>query len=325
MNTRSNAFTLIELLMGMTIMAMVIGSVFMTIHVGMAAYNQGQHSMELYQSARMALQKISDEMRFSLSPHAFWRPGDTYTEMGEDLLMQKMRGMPIREKDPGAIIFKGSSSRVQYVRKVYQLDQFPPFDLQECEIFADEETNRLLLNVRRSLLAVKRKSWMFMHLFEVNLSGIVLAQGVHGERYRSRGMLNEPPLDDFIGDYGTINRLYVIAEGIQKVSFRFGDDSGLKKNWDSQVLIKEYRKSRDSPNFNPTQDTEIYEKGPPLIVEISLQLENGDTLMTATDVPAGNMRGKITPGQGGAPPAAPPGPAKAPKTETQAAVPVPRG
>ncbi|MFB3789133.1 MAG: type II secretion system protein J [bacterium] len=284
------AFTLIELLLAMTIMAVVIGSVFSTVTAGMRSYLQGQRTMALYQSARIALAKVTEELSLSLSPLSFWRPRDTYRQMTVDEVIATFRGVPVQEEDPGAIRFMGEPDRVLYVRKTYRLDRYPPFDLEECQIFVDKDTNRLKIAVLRSLLAVKQAAWFYQYLFKVNLSGIVLPDMGGRVRFRQQGELGEPPILDFIGDYGVINRQYTLAEGIKAVKFRYGDDSGWKTSWDSQALVTTHRISPNSPNFNVLQDTQLQEAGPPLVAEIVLTLENGDTLATSTDIPAGNMR-----------------------------------
>ncbi|HOL93262.1 MAG TPA: type II secretion system protein [bacterium] len=309
------AFTLIELLLALTIMAVVMGSVFSTVTAGMRTYQQGQRTMALYQSARIALSKVTEELMLSLSPLSFWQPRDTYRQMTVDEVIATFRGIPVQEEDPGAIRFLGEMDRVLYVRKTYRLDQYPPFDLEECQIFVDSGTNQLKIAVLRSLLAVKQATWFYQYLFKVNLNGIVVPDMGGRARFRQMGELGEPPLADFIGDYGVLNRQYILAEGIKGIKFRYGDDSGWKTSWDSQELVTSHRISPNSPNFNIQQDTQLREAGPPLVVEIQLLLENGDTLATSTDIPAGNMRAAI--GKGAQVETAPPPQTPAPTTPVQ--------
>ena len=143
-----HGFTLIELILGMTLLGLIMTSVFATMQAGINAYRQGRETMELYQSGRIALQKVSEELRLSLSPYSFWQPRDTYKEISIDELMSTMQGIPIQEEDPGAIRFLGSGDSVLYVRKVYSLGKNPPFDLQECQI--NVQDGRLVLTVLRS-------------------------------------------------------------------------------------------------------------------------------------------------------------------------------
>jgi prepilin-type N-terminal cleavage/methylation domain-containing protein len=287
-HSSTRGFTLIELILGMTILTVIMGSIFMTMKVGMDAYRQGRYTMEVYQSGRIALQKISDELQLALSSYSFSQLRDTYSTLPVEELLMQFKGIPVQEEDPGAIRFIGSGNSITYVRKVYHLNQYPPFDLEECSIFV--ENGRLTLSVLRSLLEIKQATWFFQHIFQVNLNGVV-APGMGGRmRFRAQGEFGEPPLQEWLGDVGFRDHRYTIAEGIQKIDFRFSDDGRWKTSWDSQELETTNRISSQSPNFNQNTDTRITEKGPPKIVEITIVLENNDILSTATDIPAGNMR-----------------------------------
>lgn len=294
MNTlHKNAFTLIELLLGMTILSLVIGSVFTALQVSIDAFERGQQNMEQYQSGRIALREVSEELRFALSADAFWRPQDNFkAEMSYEQFMETMamaNGNFVQEVDPGAIRFIGDKSSVLFVRKVYQLGMQPPFDLQECRIYVTENSN-LVLEIMRSLLQVKQATWLFRTVFDVNLGGQVISDRGQPVRFREINNPDEIPLPVFIGNYGSINHQYLIAEGINSIDFRYTNGENWSSNWNSQEIITDYRVTPDSPNFNPQRDMLMREKGLPSIVQISLELENNEMLNTAVDVPAGYMR-----------------------------------
>ncbi len=299
-HAKQSGFTLVELILAMTIMALVVGSVYSVMRTSMDAFTNGQYTMELYQSARIGLRRITEELRYALSPLSFWRPQDRIRDMALNELMATFNGPVIEEEDPGAILFTGQKQSVLFVRKVYQLEKYPPFDLQECRIYVDGEQKLLILEVVRSLLEVKQATWMFQQEFKANLNGFVVP--MQGERVRVRpvGPNGEPPLDQYIGNRGMINKRYVLAEGVKSINFRFNAGEGWQSNWDSQQLEYIYRIPPNSPSFNHQRDVEIIEKGPPKIVEIFLELENGEKLITSADVPAGNMRSKGLFGRGGA-------------------------
>ncbi len=290
-HSSKRGFTLIELILGMTILTIIMGSIFMTMKVGMDAYRQGRHTMEVYQSGRIGLQKISQELQLALSSYSFSQLRDTYSQLTFEELMTQFKGIPVQEEDPGAIRFIGSANSITYVRKVYHLDQYPPFDLEECAIFV--ENNRLTLSVLRSLLEIKRATWFFQHIFKVNLNGVVIPEMGGRMRFREMGEFGEPPLQEWLGDVGFRDHRYTIAEGIQKIDFRFSDDGRWQSSWDSQELETTNRISPQSPNYIQNNDMKISEKGPPKIVEITLTLENNEILSTATDIPAGNMRASV--------------------------------
>ena len=288
---RERAFTLLELLLGMGILALVITSVYSALRVGMESYRLGQYKMELYQSGRMALRRVTEELRFALSPFSFWHPSDVVVPQTYEDMLASFGGMVIQEEDPGAIRFMGEVKSVLFVRKIYQLNRYPPFDLQECRIRVDSDSKQLRLEVVRSLLAVKQATWYYQYLFKVNLAGRVIPFQGGRVRFRQIGSPDDPPLMNFIGDYGVTNKVYLLAEGITDINFRYTDGQGWNSQWDSQTLITDYRISPQSANFNQIRDTRMREKGPPLVVEVQMKLENGDTLTTSTDVPAGNMQG----------------------------------
>ena len=289
---RKRGFTLIELLLGMTILSLVIVSVYSMLEVATQAYRKGIVSMEVYQSARIGLRRVAEELKLALSPNAFWKPSDRYEVLPYEQVILSFQNTPmIEEEDPGAIRFLGQSNSVLYVRKVYRLTQNPPFDLQECTLSVNGERGQLILEVIRSLLKVKQASWFFQYEFQVPLNGIVLPVSNNRTRLRPHGPMEfEPPLAQYIGDYGQIHKRYVIAEHIKQIYFQYSDSDSYRTSWDSQELVREYKRPPESPNFNYLSDVIMRDKGPPQLVQIRFELENGEDLATATDIPAGNMQ-----------------------------------
>ncbi len=290
--TRARGFTLLELILGMTLMAIVMGSVFAAVKVGVDAYDRGQKSMQQYQSARIGLRKVMEELQFSLSQASFWQPGDQFRAMSPEVLMAMESSNLVRENDPGKIRFLGSAQNVLFVRKVYQLNQNPPFDLQECRIAVDAENEVLYVEVIRSLLIVKQASWHFSKVFNTNLAGFVSTYGGQNIRFRKPGPMEAPPLAQFIGDAGFIGRRYVLANGVSGLRFRFTDGDGWKTSWNSEEVITTFRVDPNSPNFNAGRDLTFNEKGPPLVAEITLEMSNGDTVTGSVEIGSGNMRGQ---------------------------------
>lgn len=325
---QKSGFTLVELLLGMTIMAMVIVSAYSMLDTAMTAYRNGIKSMEVYQSARIGLRRVADELRFSLSEDAFWKPPMRFELVPKEQFLMTNSLPIIQERDPGKIVFKGTANEVVFCRKVYQLGAQLPFDLQLCKIHVNQESRQLLLTVMKSLLMVKRAAWWYSIEFNTTLDGFAFAfEPTADIRYR---VVNNPemplmPMEEYIGDYGTINKSYLIAEHIKSVQFRYADSDRFESNWDSSEVVREYRISVQSPRFNAMTDTEVDTKGPPQVVEIKLELVNGETLLTATDIPAGNMSnmGSNQGSQGGAAPSSFAGGSPAPGaySETQFNVP----
>lgn len=285
-------FTLLELMLGMTLMTIVMGSVFAAVRVGVDAYDRGQKSMQQYQSARIGLRKVMEELQFSLSQSSFWQPGDQFRTMSPEVLMALENSRMIREADPGKIRFHGAAQSVMFVRKVYQLNQNPPFDLQECRIAVDQDNQVLYLEIIRSLLVVKQASWYFQQVFQTELGGYVSTYGGQNIRFRKQGPNEEPPIAQFLGDAGRIGRRYTLANGVTGLRLRFTDGEGWKTTWNSEEVLTDFRISPNSPNFNADRDLVFHEKGPPLITEITLELANGDNVTGSVEIGSGNMRGR---------------------------------
>lgn len=283
-------FTLLEIIMAMTILTLVLGSVFSAVQVGVDTYERGRQSMELYQSARIGMRKTMEELQFALSQASFWQPSDQIRALPPETLFAMFGGMMIQENDPGKITFIGGRDQVKFVRKIYQMNKNPRFDLQECIIAADAGNELLYLEVARSLLEVKRASWFFQELFQTSLNGVISYQNGQATRFRKVGGPDEPPLHQFIGNTGVIQERYVLAEGIRGVEFRYTDGEGWHDSWSSTDIITNYRISAQSPNFDPNRDMQFNEKGPPRLVEITLELSNGDYLSGSVELGTGNLR-----------------------------------
>lgn len=289
---KKNGFTLLELMLGMTLMTIVMGSVFASVRVGVDAFDRGTKSMEQYQSARIGLRKTMEELQFSLSQASFWQPGDQYSAMSPEVLMAMESARMVRENDPGKIRFHGDAQSVLFVRKIYQLNQTPPFDLQECKIAVDAGNQILYLEVIRSLLVVKQASWYFQQLYQTNLKGYVSMYGGQTIRFREIRSDEEPPLTQFIGNAGAMGKRYVLAQGVKELRLRYTDGEGWKTSWNSEEVLTDYRISPNSPNFNANRDLVFHEKGPPLLAEITLDLANNDAVTGSVEIGSGNMRGQ---------------------------------
>ncbi len=286
-----NAFTLVELILGMTIMALVVVGAYSMLNTAMVAHTNGIQAMEINQAARIGLRQVADELRFALSGNAFWQPDTQIQILPPEQAFAAMTGPVVQERDPGKIEFVGQEDFVVFTRKVYQLNSNPPFDLQVCKIHVDPQTEQLLLTVVKSLLMIKRASWWYQVEFQTQLNGFTFASaGTTDVRYRPVGNNPEaPPLDVYIGDYGTINKSYLLAEHIKEIKFEYADSDSFRTDWDSKEIVREYKTSVQSPTFNALTDIIVREKGPPQVIKITMTMDNGETLMTTTDIPAGNM------------------------------------
>lgn len=295
-------FTLLELMLGMTILTLVMAALFGILRSGMRLYESGTDMVELYQTGRIALRTVTDDLQFALASHNFWQPGEEIRIESPDQILAMMGGMGVIERDPGAIRFLGDKNQVIFVRKVYQFGKQPPLDLQECRYVAED--GALFRDVLRSLLMVKQASWFFRSLFEAELGAVISYYNGQQVRIRRLSSPEEPPLEQFIGNYGVVQRRELVAEGVESIEFQYSDGAGWKSTWDSEQIVMRYRLSPQSPNFNAARDMVPEKIGPPQMVQVSMTLINGDTLSSIVEIPAGsmqNMGGNVLIAPGGNP------------------------
>ncbi|HPA45781.1 MAG TPA: prepilin-type N-terminal cleavage/methylation domain-containing protein [bacterium] len=292
---RRPAFTLVELMLAVLILAVVVGAIQGTMQMGFTAYRKGQQDMELYQSARIGLNRLIDEIRGALSPTAFWRPGAEIKEtMTWEQAMELVRfGNAVEEDEPGPIQFIGSSDEVTFARKVYGGTSNRDFDLQEVRFSVDSSKNQLRMEIIQSLLEIKIASWYFAYLFQTKLNAeILIDQAGQAHRIRQISSPNEPAMKQFIGDAGMDGRSLPIAYGIKEVEFRYSDGEQWTEDWDSTeyIRIPLIPMNRDDTYYeNPEDDFMHQEKGLPSAMEIKLVLANGAKLEVQIDIPAGSL------------------------------------
>ena len=293
--TYRRGFTLIELILGIMILALVVGAVHGTLKMGMTAYSIGLEEMELYQGVRVGLNRVADLLRGALSPQAFWRPGD---QILPSMVWEEMRyfietGEVVEEDEPGPIQFLGSKNEVIFARKVFGGTSNKVFDIQEIRIYLDEDRCELRLEIVKSLLDIKVAAWYFAYLYETDLSGqIVMGPGGQPMRVRRRNRPDEPPLEDFLGDVGVDGRSMPLVPGIKEVEFSYFDGESWFGTWDSREIIEiplmPFGGTRDR-EFDPQLDVIRQERGLPAAVSITFTLENNEKVGVKVDVPAGGL------------------------------------
>ncbi|MFH1737858.1 MAG: prepilin-type N-terminal cleavage/methylation domain-containing protein [bacterium] len=288
-------FTLVELMLGIMILAVVVGAIQGTMRMGLAAYTAGEADMELYQSVRIGLNRVCDQLRSALSLSAFWRPADqiemqmTWGQGSE----QVRYGNAIEEEEQGKIQFIGSANEVIFARKVYGGTSNRDFDIQEVRLYVDSKRNQLRMELVRSLMDIKVASWYFAYLYQTKLSGQILVdQDSKVHRIRQLSSPIEPPLQDFVGDTGEDGRSFAIAEGMKSVEFSYYDGEKWGKSWNSNEIlsIPLTPAGRDrTDQLDPMVDYIRQEEGLPAAVEITFILKNGDRIGTQVDIPGGSL------------------------------------
>lgn len=285
MKTRTAGFTLTEVLLAMTILVLVMGAVFATLQSGLRLYSRGLEMMNVYQSARIALRTMTEELQFALSANNVWKTSTQLHRITVEQAMLSYNGMLVQEEDIAAVRFMGRGNEVIFCRKVYQFGKQPPYDIQECRFFVDN--GQLQLEIMRSLTMVNQAVWFYRNTFSTSVNRIIAFQGHQQFNFRVVESFEEPPLELFVGDYGVLGQRLTIADGIKSISFRYSDGQGWKGSWDSERAEAKYRRSPQSPNFNSETDEVLRKTGPPRLVEVQLTLFNDDVLATVIEVPSG--------------------------------------
>ena len=298
-DTRPNralpAFTLVELVLAVLILALVVGAVHGTLHAGLTAYSAGQADMELYQSARVGLNRVTDQLRSALSPLSFWRPTD---QIMDDMPWEQVRylvesGQMLEEEEPGPIQFLGTGEDVTFARKVFGGSSDKYFDIQEVRLYLDPEREQIRLELVKSLLDIKVASWYFAYLYQVDLKGqVVMDRTGKARRVRQFTSPDEPYLDEFIGDVGLDGRSMPIASGVEGVEFAYYDGESWSTSWNSREIIRipmQPLSRGQAYEFDPGLDFLHQEKGLPAAVSVTFALKNSEKLGVRVDIPAGNL------------------------------------
>lgn len=263
-------FTLLEILMAIGIFAAVVGTGYMVLTAGIKSYESGRETVDQYQNARAAVRQIEIDLRSAVSPaQSRWNamPAPTPLPLEEDPIPAR------EEKEEEKIVFKGSSKDVRFAIQEFLPGRQPPWDLSEIRYFADTEKKRLMRENVRSIVEWNKVEWRTERMFHEDETNY---------RYEvKRG--HEALLAN------TAVRQLVMAERIKDVAFRFSDGNEWKESWDSQEILNPPADPEENENgeiVNENQDGNLYKRGLPHLVEVTLTLSNDDKIRTVTEIPA---------------------------------------
>ncbi|MCA9430279.1 MAG: prepilin-type N-terminal cleavage/methylation domain-containing protein, partial [Candidatus Omnitrophica bacterium] len=100
-----SGFTLVEILLAITIFVLIIGSIYASLFAGVNALSAGQESMEIYQTARAGMNRILKDLRKALSPASF--PYEEEEEMLDQLEANFYGGYMEEDDEDLQLVFKG--------------------------------------------------------------------------------------------------------------------------------------------------------------------------------------------------------------------------
>lgn len=259
-------FTLIELLIAGLISAMTISAIFLTLNAAIRAFHAGEMSMDLYQSARLGMERLAAEVRQAISPQSFWKrrlnpgQGAAVTTLAS-LLAERRPGDVDLEAD--TIVFKGSTSTVSFVQIEADLRLDPPYDLREYE-FRVNEDGQLLKSSSRSVLAEQMAAWRAMRFpdEEEAVFPTLLSEAQTGVELRES----------------------VLTERVLALRLKYYDGENWRDSWDSEEIITPQNVNPEEIPYGPGERP--VKLGLPVAVEIVMTFEGNHAFYTITEVPA---------------------------------------
>jgi len=256
-------FTLLELMVGVFIFSLVIGSIYFTLRVGVESFHRGEESMRIYQSVRIGLAQLGRDLRGAVSPESPW------SNLAEDQRkMNNRRNLELPEDTQpkeSDIVFMGDSRQVTFVLQEVIPGSEPLFDLREVRYSVNQEDEMLIRQAQKSLVTKRMMDWRSRR-FEENETGYRVD---YGDSFQIEA---EP--EELIRD-------------VKDVQFQYFDGEEWRDSWDSNELIGKYGGEYDynDPAYLE-EGGELIRIGLPHAVNVLLTLSNGDSVRLTTDIPA---------------------------------------
>ncbi len=256
-------FTLLELMVGVFIFSLVIGSIYFTLRVGVESFHRGEESMRIYQSVRIGLAQLGRDLRGAVSPESPW------SNLAEDQRkMNNRRNLELPEDTQpkeSDIVFMGDSRQVTFVLQEVIPGSEPLFDLREVRYSVNQEDELLIRQAQKSLVTKRMMDWRSRR-FEENETGYRVD---YGDSFQIEA---EP--EELIRD-------------VKDVQFQYFDGEEWRDSWDSNELIGKYGGEYDynDPAYLE-EGGELIRIGLPHAVNVLLTLSNGDSVRLTTDIPA---------------------------------------
>jgi hypothetical protein len=261
------AFTLVELLLAMTIFTIVIVSVTAALVTASRALTTGEENLELYQTARAGLNRMVKDLRKSLSPLSI-----PYEERvpDEEIVDDPYARDNSEEEDEGylQIVFRGDPNQVEFaIRQETTDEDGPSLDIREVRYSLGDE-GVVKKEIFRSLLIARLEDALERRMAER------LGEGAFFPQNKSQGYLEDP-------------KALEVCEGVTELRFEYYDGVEWFETWDSENwLVKDYATDWDDELLTE-EDVEL--SGLPQLMRIEMALKNGTVLRTVTDIPASEL------------------------------------
>ncbi|MCA9448015.1 MAG: prepilin-type N-terminal cleavage/methylation domain-containing protein [Candidatus Omnitrophica bacterium] len=263
-----SGFTLVEILLAITIFVLIIGSIYASLFAGVNALSAGQESMEIYQTARAGMNRILKDLRKALSPASF--PYEEEEEMLDQLDADFYGGYMEEDDEDLQLVFKGSSTQFECaIRQDTSDEDGPSMDVRQIRYrMGEDEENTVVKEIFRSILIARLEDTLRRR-----------HEKQHGpESYfapnASSGYFEDPIVQ-------------TVCDGVEKIEFAYYNGFEWQTSWDSeQIVINDFSQDLEDDLL---QDEDEEKVGLPQLVRVTMTLKNGIVMEAATDVPGSDL------------------------------------
>jgi len=271
-------FTLLELLVALFIFALLGGTIYMVIRSSTDAYRKGNSTMEVYQGARVGLDRMLGDLRRAVSSESIWnnQPKD---EEDTDAAIDQASGLDTgaEREEERLVRITGTRTQVQFVTEdVNVRGRGNGFDLRDIVYRVDEDRNELVKEIRDSII-------------QRRLNEMRAERTENETNYRAAYPAEFEPSGE--------SQRIVIANNVTGMTLSYYDGREWIQDWDSERVYSrdgddESRFAYDDYGNAPEGESEQGPKeryGLPDAVAVTLTLTNRDEITAITEIPGRDM------------------------------------
>lgn len=267
-----SGFTLIELILAISIFVLVVGTVYASLRAATQALVVGRASMELYQTSRSGMNRMMMDFRKALAPASFpFNDEEDDPELTDDEYFARQE-----DKEQLHVTFKGDAKQVQFViRQEIEQEEGTKMDIREVRYHLDDK-KQLVKEVYRSLLEARLAELLSRRMEE---------RAPEEHRFRKDGRRSTPPP----ADEGYFDKpiIHPICENVQEVKFAYFDGENWKDTWDSEeVVLSEFSRDIDEAELSDEDEEKV---GLPKLVRCEIQVAEEVRLSCCTEVPTADL------------------------------------
>ncbi len=271
-----SGFTLIEILLAITIFVVVIGSIYASLFAGINALSAGQASMEVYQTSRAGMNRVLKDLRKALSPASF-----PYDEEEEEFGLENLDyygGYPDEEEEDLQIVFRGSSSEFECaIRQETSDEEGPSMDIRQIRYrIGNDEEDTVVKEIFRSILVARLEDTLRKRHEQLHGPESYFAPNT------TDGYLETPIIQ-------------TVCDGVTELEFAYYNGLDWESSWDSEeIVVNDFSQDLDDELLGEEDEEKV---GLPQLVKVKMTLKNGIVLEAATDIPGSELNVLGTVGQ----------------------------